>query len=260
MTGDEAFAAARAKGLVESPGTDRFQYLDTSDYDDCAGLSAITLSLSGHAFAGVEMQLFHHGQPVGPATDEEYAAPSLERLSDDSIQVTYYFPKEGEAYAYASGTAVSTFTWDPETESVVHSGEFPPGYGRSAASPAPSSAKAAAPATGADWIDPAWGYAMVIHRDDVGFCFAGEEALTCFGKEANQATLPASGDPTSETDLPATGWEEGPEPIALAPGESTTLGPFTCTATAGGFDCSNDETGAAISVAGAKMRLTPARG
>lgn len=260
MTGDEAFAAARAKGLVESPGTDRHQYLDTSDYDECAGLSAITLSLSGHAFAGVEMQLFHHGQPVGPATDEEYAAPALKRLSDDSLQVTYHFPKEGEAYAFASGKAASTFTWDPETESVVHSGEFPPGYGRSAASPAPSSAKAAAPATDWDRIDPAWGYAMVVHRDDVGFCGVMEEAVKCFGKKANQATLPVAGDPTSETDLPATDIEGGPEPIVLAPGESTTLGSFTCTATAGGFDCSNDITGAAISVAGAKMRLTPAQG
>ena len=53
--------------------------------------------------------------------------PEVVRLDDAAIQVTYKWPRDGETTAGATGRSVSIFTWDEQTQSVVHSGEWPPG-------------------------------------------------------------------------------------------------------------------------------------
>lgn len=105
--------------------------IDTETYDPCADLSWVTLTIRGGTASSPSQQmLFHDGEYLGTTTKEGIAfSPATVRLSDSAIQVTYRWAKEGESNAGASGRAVSTYSWNPNTESVDHAGEWPPGIG-----------------------------------------------------------------------------------------------------------------------------------
>lgn len=97
-------------------------------YDPCAELSSITVTIEhGTISTPAHVMLFHHDEYLGTATENPVIySPTTERLADDSIEVTFMWPLEGESYVDASGNAVSVFTWDETSQSVVHTGEFPP--------------------------------------------------------------------------------------------------------------------------------------
>ena len=103
-------------------------YADTSTYDSCASLSWIVLPIDGGtASSPYQIMLFHHGEYIGVTSDQMIGFfPEVERLDDETIQVTYKWPRDGESTAGASGRSVSVFTWDAITRAVVHSGEWPP--------------------------------------------------------------------------------------------------------------------------------------
>lgn len=105
--------------------------IDTETYDPCADLSWVTLTIRGGTASSPSQQmLFHDGEYLGTTTQEGIGfSPATVRLSDSAIQVTYRWAKEGESNAGASGRAVSTYSWNPNTESVDHAGEWPPGIG-----------------------------------------------------------------------------------------------------------------------------------
>lgn len=113
---------------------------DTDGYDPCADLSWISISIKGATGSSPRaIMLFHRGDYLGTATDDSVQAPhTVKRLDDATLEVTYRYPKDGEGTATASGEAVSTFTWDPEAEEVVHAGEFPPGPDDEASGAAPA--------------------------------------------------------------------------------------------------------------------------
>ncbi|WP_159718672.1 LppP/LprE family lipoprotein [Actinomyces marmotae] len=113
-------------GMNWSPGE-----ADLSTYDRCAPLSWVTLPVHGAtASSPYQIMLFHHGEYVGTASLESYGfKPAVERIDDATIQATYTWPKDGESNAGASGRSVSTFTWDDASDSVTHSGEWPPSAG-----------------------------------------------------------------------------------------------------------------------------------
>ena len=102
---------------------------DTTTYDPCAALSWVVLGLKGGmASSPVQIMLFHRGQYIGTTASESIGfPPEVVRLDDAAIQVTYTWTRDGESNAEASGRSVSIFTWDKQTQSVVHSGEWPPG-------------------------------------------------------------------------------------------------------------------------------------
>ncbi|WP_406018031.1 LppP/LprE family lipoprotein [Kocuria rhizophila] len=119
--------------LADVPGvTDPSSWtVEESDgYDPCADLSWITLSGGGTGSSPRQQMLFHEGDYLGTTTAEPIGFhPATERLSDSSIQVTYTYNKPGESNAEASGRAVSTYSWNEDTESIDHAGEWPPGIG-----------------------------------------------------------------------------------------------------------------------------------
>ncbi|WP_462417081.1 LppP/LprE family lipoprotein [Kytococcus sp. Marseille-QA3725] len=101
---------------------------DGSTYHPCAGLSWITLGIRGTASSPFQIMLFHEGEYLGTTLAKAPGFfPDVRRVDDDTLEVTYRYPKEGEANAEASGRAVSQFTWSDKAGKVVHSGELPPG-------------------------------------------------------------------------------------------------------------------------------------
>ena len=103
---------------------------DTTTYDACAALSWVVLEIPGNtASSPFQIMLFHRGQYIGVTASEPINYwPEVVRLDDAAIQVTYKWPRDGETTAGATGRSVSIFTWDEQTQSVVHSGEWPPGF------------------------------------------------------------------------------------------------------------------------------------
>ena len=102
---------------------------DTTTYDACAALSWVVLEIPRATVSSpVQIMLFHRGQYIGTTSSESIGfPPEVVRLDDAAIQVTYTWTRDGESNAEASGRSVSIFTWDEQTQSVVHSGEWPPG-------------------------------------------------------------------------------------------------------------------------------------
>ena len=102
---------------------------DTTTYDACAALSWVVLEIPGNtASSPFQIMLFHRGQYIGTTASKPIGfPPKVVRLDDAAIQVAYTWPRDGESNAEASGRSVSIFTWDEQTQGVVHSGEWPPG-------------------------------------------------------------------------------------------------------------------------------------
>ena len=102
---------------------------DTTTYDACAALSWVVLEIPGNtASSPFQIMLFHRGRYIGTTSSEPIGfPPKVVRLDDAAIQVAYTWPRDGESNAEASGRSISIFTWDDQTRSVMHSGEWPPG-------------------------------------------------------------------------------------------------------------------------------------
>lgn len=128
-SGSEALEQNLSKVPADSRGFPwTADYAETEGYDPCAALSWISISIEGGtASSPYQIMLFHDGQYIGTtASDGIGFHPDVVRLSDSEIQVTYMYMLDGEATAEASGRAVSTFTWDDTSGSIVHGGEWPP--------------------------------------------------------------------------------------------------------------------------------------
>lgn len=135
LTGQEAFD----KKADDLPDADDGHYTwtadsgmaDTEHYDPCDGLSAITVSYAtdegmpaGSPGYSIVM-LFHDGEYLGTDTAEAYEwTPEIERVDEDTLDVEYPYGHRDDAVG-PEGTTESTFTWDEESDSVEHSGEFP---------------------------------------------------------------------------------------------------------------------------------------
>lgn len=101
---------------------------DTSVYDGCAALSAVTVSVAdATASSPVAILLFHDGSYLGTATKEQYPfVPQVTRESTGSIRVEYRYPQGADSNADASGRATATYTWDDAAGRVEMSGDVPP--------------------------------------------------------------------------------------------------------------------------------------
>lgn len=110
------------------PGLDRSWRPFDSNFDPCASLSWITVTLEGAtASSPYHILLFHNGEYLGTATAKAYGfSPRISRVDDSEIAVTYRWPKEGEGNAEASGTTQAGFRWDEGAQKVVISGDVPP--------------------------------------------------------------------------------------------------------------------------------------
>ena len=131
LTGEEALAAWGPDVPIYNDWPWWLEGADTSTYDECADLSWITLEIEGAtASSPVQIMLFHRGEYIGTTASEPIGFyPDVVRVDDATIEVTYTWPKEGEANAEASGSSVSVFTWSETEQRVIHSGEWPPGHG-----------------------------------------------------------------------------------------------------------------------------------
>ncbi|QMS57632.1 LppP/LprE family lipoprotein [Kocuria varians] len=131
--GTESAKKAVDDNLDNVPGVDdpsMWTIDDLDTYDPCAALSWVTLSGGGTGSSIRQQMLFHDGDYLGTTTSTPIGFhPATVRLSDSSIQVTYTYTRGGESNADASGRAVSVYSWNPDTESIDHSGEWPPGIG-----------------------------------------------------------------------------------------------------------------------------------
>lgn len=106
------------------------QFADTSGFDACADLSWITVPYGNATHSPQHILLYHGTEYLGTATLEPQPyLPQIVSTGGDTLTVDYPYAAPGQdpATPNPSGTAVSTFTWDEATQSVVHEGEFPPG-------------------------------------------------------------------------------------------------------------------------------------
>ncbi|QCR44383.1 hypothetical protein C1N91_13520 [Curtobacterium sp. SGAir0471] len=103
-------------------------HADTSTYDGCAALSAVSVSVAdATASSPVAILLFHDGSYLGTATKEQYPfVPQVTRESADAIRVEYRYPQGSDSNADPSGRATATYTWSDATGRVVMSGDVPP--------------------------------------------------------------------------------------------------------------------------------------
>lgn len=127
-----AAAAAGIAALPSPAGLEDTKWdaanADYTGYDACAALSwSVVAPEFGTAGSPYAILLFHQGRYLGTATAEQYAfEPTVERLSDASITVTYSYAKAGEPNAEPSGRTTATYTWNDGTERVDMTGEVPP--------------------------------------------------------------------------------------------------------------------------------------
>ncbi|WP_246821127.1 LppP/LprE family lipoprotein [Corynebacterium sp. HMSC27B11] len=119
-------------GKLASPkGTDwtwNTSHAGTDLYDPCAALSPIVLTIDmATASSPYHIMLFHKGEYLGTATAEPQGfSPAVKQVDDQTIAVTYFYTKPGEANAMRSGEAHATFTWDPAQKKVIMDGNLPP--------------------------------------------------------------------------------------------------------------------------------------
>ena len=100
----------------------------SSDFDPCADLSWQLIAIEGAtASSPHHIMLFHKGEYLGTATAEPYGFfPTIERVSDAEIAVTYHWAREGETTAGRTGETYAGFRWDEGQQKVIMSGDVPP--------------------------------------------------------------------------------------------------------------------------------------
>ena len=125
---DAQTAFSEGVSQVAPWGTIGWELFDSSGYDPCASLSWETLMIEGGSSSSpFHIMLFNHGEYLGTATAKPYGfAPTIERVSDSEIAVTYHWPREGEGNANRSGTTDAGFRWDEGQQKVIMSGDVPP--------------------------------------------------------------------------------------------------------------------------------------
>lgn len=125
---DAQTAFSEAVSQVPPWGTIGWELFDSSGYEPCASLSWETLMIEGGTSSSpFHIMLFNHGEYLGTATAKPYGfAPTIERVSDSEIAVTYHWPREGEGNANRSGTTDAGFRWDEGQQKVIMSGDVPP--------------------------------------------------------------------------------------------------------------------------------------
>ena len=101
---------------------------DTSAYDACAALSAVTVTVAhGTASSPVAVLLFHYGSYLGTATKEQYPfVPQVTRTAPDALRVDYEYATATDPNAAPSGRATATYTWDDAAGRVEMTGDVPP--------------------------------------------------------------------------------------------------------------------------------------
>ena len=132
--GDLSAEEALAQNVGKLPTPDHIsrdwntEFAGTGLYDPCADLSPIVLTIDlATASSPYHIMLFHRGEYLGTATAEPRGfSPDVKQVDDQTIAVTYFYTKPGEANAMRSGEAHATFTWDPAQEKVVMDGNLPP--------------------------------------------------------------------------------------------------------------------------------------
>lgn len=125
---DAQTAFSEGVSQVAPWGTIGWELFDSTGYDPCASLSWETLMIEGGTSSSpFHIMLFNHGEYLGTATAKPYGfAPTIERVSDSEIAVTYHWPREGEGNANRSGTTNAGFRWDEGQQKVIMSGDVPP--------------------------------------------------------------------------------------------------------------------------------------
>ena len=125
-------AAAWAADRVPLPSgyeSLRWTATDLSAYDPCADLSAIVFTLDGGYGESLPRQvaLFHDGDYFGtPSNDAFRGTPTIARLGDGRLTITYPFTQAGESSSTATGRTTVTATWDESRWAATMTGEFPP--------------------------------------------------------------------------------------------------------------------------------------
>lgn len=134
LTGEEAVAKwgpelepVQLPGSYDPVGWD-LEAANASGYDPDADLSWATVPVeNAAAFTPVTVMMFHEGIYIGTATEHPKGfEPTVEQLDDGKLSITYPYLTGQEPGGDPQGEAVSTFTWDEASQSVIHSGEFPP--------------------------------------------------------------------------------------------------------------------------------------
>ncbi|TNL98595.1 LppP/LprE family lipoprotein [Corynebacterium tapiri] len=129
LTGEQAASRWIGEVAQSTPGWEwTTEHANTFSYDDCAPLSAIAVTVrGGTASSPYHIMLFHHGRYLGTATKDAYGfAPSVDRLSDSVVAVTYHWRRPGETTAEHSGETYAEFAWDFDAGKVVMTGDVPP--------------------------------------------------------------------------------------------------------------------------------------
>lgn len=100
----------------------------SSEFDPCADLSWLIIAIEGAtASSPHHIMLFHKGEYLGTATAEPYGFfPTIERVNDAEIAVTYHWAREGETTAGRTGETHAGFRWDEGQQKVIMSGDVPP--------------------------------------------------------------------------------------------------------------------------------------
>lgn len=122
--------AAFADNIAQVPQWNGHQWalVDSAHFDPCAELSWQTISVEGAtASSPHHIMLFHKGEYLGTATLEPYGFfPTVERVSDAEIAVTYHWAREGETTAGRTGETHAGFRWDEGQQKTIMSGDVPP--------------------------------------------------------------------------------------------------------------------------------------
>lgn len=236
---------------------------DTSLYDPCADLSAIAVTVEYATGSSPWMiQLFHHGEYLGTATQQPVGMGQLmQRRADDLLAVTYLYPKPGESNAERSGKVTSTFTWDESTQEVVMAGDLPPAPEERAEEPGtPHADREDTPSRGAAPEVVHEGVARILTPSGNIGCELHSSWAECgiesyiqterYGTDGDMplwwATLPEQGTAglSAKGDAPNyRGDNGGPAGQVLEYGESVTFGDITCDSESTGLTCTNTASG-----------------
>jgi len=98
---------------------------DTS-FDPCADLSYAQLSIEGATGSSpMQVMLFHRGEYIGTTSDCAPGFQVVRQVSDDSIIVTYRWPKPGEPNAGEKDEREVQYTWVDDDTGVQMQGQIP---------------------------------------------------------------------------------------------------------------------------------------
>ena len=105
------------------------EYADLSGYDPCADLSWIIVPIDGGtASSPYQVALFHQGRFVQAATEKSYGFfPRVRRMTGDTIEVVFVWPRPDEPNAAPTGETPMTFHWDADASENLVAGD-PPDY------------------------------------------------------------------------------------------------------------------------------------